>query len=96
MVGAPIPPVRVTAPHRDIPLVAGDHQQAHFCRMYQLQVLYPADPVPVERVYLTQASEVLSTIPELLARHERCETVVVLLGSTRLFAVDCKGNRLPN
>ncbi len=62
--------------------------------MYTLEVFYDgsAPPHPVERI--DTSAQVLSRIPRLLGQHRACEKIVVRLGAARLFAVDCKGNRL--
>ncbi len=62
--------------------------------MYTLQIFYGRALHQTERV--TGAGNVLTRIPELLREHDGCEKIVVSLGGTRLFAVDCKGNRLPD
>lgn len=62
--------------------------------MYHLRVLHPGSSIPTETLSLKQASEVLIRIPELLARHTGCERIEVVAGTTPLFAVDCKGQRL--
>ena len=62
--------------------------------MYTLQVFYDGALHHTER--LNSAAAVLARIPELLQEHQGCEKVVVSLERTRLFAVDCKGNRLPD
>jgi hypothetical protein len=41
------------------------------------------------------ASEALALIPRILAEHHGCERVVVMMGTVRLFAVDCAGNTMP-
>ena len=63
--------------------------------MYQLLVYYADDTAPRQRISVGKASEVLALIPELLAAHAGCERVVVMVGDTRLFSVDCHGNRQP-
>ena len=63
--------------------------------MYTLQVFHAGSPTVTETHEVKHGADVLSTIPRLLAQHADCEKVVVLLGPTRLFSVDCKGNRLP-
>ena len=45
---------------------------------------------------VSDPKDVLSRIPLLLDGHSECEHIVVMLGKTKLFAVDCKGNRLPD
>ena len=62
--------------------------------MYTLRVFYPGETAPHETVTLERAADVLTRIPRLLEGHGQCEKVVVFLGPTRLFAVDCSGNRL--
>ena len=63
--------------------------------MYRLLVYYPQNKGVQETVNLSRAADVLNAISGLLASHEGCETIVVLLDNVRLFAVDCHGNRLP-
>ncbi len=60
--------------------------------MYELQVFYEGKLHHTER--RTGAADVLARIPVLLQEHEGCEKVVVMFDRMRLFAVDCKGNRL--
>ncbi len=64
--------------------------------MYRLQVFYDGAPVPHHTETVRSAAEVISRIPVLLQEHEGCERIVVWLDAARLFAVDCKGNRLPD
>jgi hypothetical protein len=61
--------------------------------MYTLQVFFDGrlDHLEVCR----DAAGTLARIPELLREHDGCEKIVVMFGDVRLFAVDCKGNRLP-
>jgi hypothetical protein len=63
--------------------------------MYQLLVYYPGKAGVQATFIVERAAEVLDLIPKLLAEHRGCERVVVMLDQTRLFAVDCAGNRLP-
>jgi hypothetical protein len=60
--------------------------------VYELQV--HEEGALKKRVQALGASDVLQTIPQLLKDHPDCEKVVVMMGLTPLFAVDCKGNRL--
>jgi hypothetical protein len=62
---------------------------------YRLLVYFPGDRVPRATFDTQRAPEVLTIIPEILASHDGCEHVVVMLDGARLFAVDCHGNRLP-
>jgi hypothetical protein len=62
--------------------------------MYQLLVFFPGKRGPHATVRVQRASEVLEMIPKLLGDHGGCERVVVMVDHVRLFAVDCKGNRL--
>lgn len=62
--------------------------------MYSLRVMKPGSIAPLETVELDRAADVLTCIPELLARHAGCERIEVLASTTRLFAVDCHGQRL--
>jgi hypothetical protein len=43
---------------------------------------------------VVRAHAVLETIPKLLAAHPDCERIVVWSDHVRLFAVDCRGNRI--
>jgi len=63
--------------------------------MYQLLVFYSGESRPHATIEVAKAPEVLELIPKILAEHQGCEHVVVMLERARLFAVDCKGNRLP-
>jgi hypothetical protein len=63
--------------------------------VYTLKVFYAGETVPRHVESTLSAKEVLTRVHALLAEHHGCEHIVVLLDSTRLFAVDCKGNRLP-
>jgi len=62
--------------------------------MYQLLVFFPGKRAPHATVTAATATEALSLIPKLLAEHIGCEHIVVMADRVRLFAVDCKGNRL--
>ena len=63
--------------------------------MYELGVYYPGDIIARKMVEAKRAEEALGLIPKLLAEHDGCERVVVMLSGLRLFSVDCAGNRLP-
>ncbi len=63
--------------------------------MYELHVFYPGDAIARKTVQAGRSADALGLIPQLLAEHEGCEHVVVMVGGVRLFAVDCAGNRLP-
>ncbi len=62
--------------------------------MYTLEVFYDGVLDHIERQ--VSAAEVLTRIPALLREHDGCEKIVVNFGATRLFSVDCDGNRLPD
>jgi hypothetical protein len=64
--------------------------------MYSLEVFYAGDKTPRHVERLLNAADVLKRVHALLAQHEGCETVVVYSEHARLFAVDCRGNRLPH
>jgi hypothetical protein len=64
--------------------------------MYRIEVSFAGEDQPRHVERLQRASDVLARIPMLLREHAGCEKIVVLLGSMRLFAVDCRGNALPN
>jgi hypothetical protein len=63
--------------------------------MYQLQVFHPGIRGVQTVLLVEKAADVLKRIPEILAEHDGCETIVVTLEDTRLFSVDCHGNRQP-
>jgi hypothetical protein len=54
--------------------------------MYQLLVYFPEQRDAHAIVNAHNASD---------ADHHGCERVVVMMGTVRLFAVDCAGNRTP-
>ncbi len=62
--------------------------------MYSLEVFHDGRLHHTER--LATGAEALARIPILLQEHDGCEKIVVSLNRTRLFSVDCKGNRLPD
>ena len=62
--------------------------------VYHLDVIHPGMPRPTARRSVDRAQAVLELIPELLGAHPDCDRIIVWIGLTRLFAVDCKGNRL--
>jgi len=62
--------------------------------MYTLEVFYNGVLEHIERH--SNAAAVLLRMRTLLEEHGGCEKIIVRFGSTRLFAVDCKGNRLPD
>ncbi|HEX2561982.1 hypothetical protein [Phenylobacterium sp.] len=59
-----------------------------------MKVFYAGDPTPVQTVQVKRASDTLARIPALLGEHGDCERIVVFIGPTRLFAVDCHGNKI--
>ena len=63
--------------------------------MYRLLVYYPEQTGIHATIHVDRSADVLTRIPQLLAEHDGCERVVVMFNDTRLFAVDCEGNRLP-
>ncbi len=63
--------------------------------MYQLLVYFPGSEGARARINIDRGSDVVAMIPKLLAEHEGCEHIVVMLNDVRLFAIDCAGNRLP-
>lgn len=81
-------------PYPYFPRLAGGGSDSHNRSMYRLRVFHAHSASPSEVVAIRAASEVLTEIPALLSRHPDCAHVEVLLADTRLFAVDCKGNRL--
>lgn len=64
--------------------------------MYTLQVFHQSEPTAHATIRVERAADVLVRIPEIISEHRGCDRVVVLAGATRLFAVDCEGNRLPD
>jgi hypothetical protein len=62
--------------------------------MYRIYVVYPGLGEARETCYVARASETLTAISDLLAQHHGCERLVIWLNETRLFAVDCQGNRI--
>lgn len=63
--------------------------------MYQLLVYYPDSEEPHAVIPLERGADAMALITRILAEHQGCEHVVVMLGSTRLFSVDCAGHRQP-
>ena len=63
--------------------------------MYKLLVYYPEREGVQATIEVRRAADVVDAIPGLLAAHDGCEHIVVMLDNVRLFAVDCHGNRLP-
>ena len=63
--------------------------------MYQLLVYYPERSDAHAMINAQNAFEALALIPRILAEHHGCERVVVMMGTVRLFAVDCAGNTMP-
>jgi hypothetical protein len=82
------------APDRYFPKVVGSARRVKTTAVYYLKVFLPGDPIAVRTVEVKRASETLTRVPELLKEHDGCERIVVFLGPTRLFAVDCDGNRV--
>lgn len=62
--------------------------------MYRLRIIPEGSAIPTEIVTLHRATEVLTSIPELLRRHRNCQRIEVCAGTTPLFAVDCRGRLL--
>ncbi len=62
--------------------------------MYRLEVYHPEKRGPAHVKMAAQATRVLEMIPMLLERHPDREHIAVWIGLTRLFAVDCQGNRI--
>jgi hypothetical protein len=60
--------------------------------VYALEVHFPNEAVPRRVEVNRSAAGAMARIPELLREHDGCEKVVVYVGMTRLFSVDCKGN----
>jgi len=63
--------------------------------MYEVQVYYPGDLIARKTVKAARATQALDLIPQLLAEHDGCEHIVVMVSGVRLFAVDRGGNTLP-
>lgn len=64
--------------------------------MYFLKVHYGGSRIPRATHSVARASDALSLISSLLEEHGECEKIAVYADTTFLFAVDCKGNRLPD
>ncbi|HEY8574518.1 hypothetical protein [Phenylobacterium sp.] len=64
--------------------------------MYRLNVFHDGRTTPTQTVALSQAGDVLTSIPMLLEQFPDCARVEVTAGAVRLFSVDCKGNRIPS
>jgi hypothetical protein len=62
--------------------------------MYSLHVHYADKRGPRVTHTLDRAADVLSRIADLLREHQGCEKIVILTGTTLMFAVDCNGNQL--
>lgn len=62
--------------------------------MYQLLVFYPGDTAARHRHEVRNGTQVINAIPELLTSHGECERIEVFHRTSRLFAVDCAGNRI--
>jgi hypothetical protein len=62
--------------------------------MYRLLVFYEGSTLPRETITIHRASEVLTSIPELLQQNSGCHRIEVFADNARLFAVDCHGNTL--
>jgi hypothetical protein len=62
--------------------------------MYRLLVLHAEATRPTQALEIGRASEVLSS--GLLASHPDCARIDVYINTTKLFSVDCEGNRLPD
>ncbi len=63
--------------------------------MYFVKVHYPGSRAVHESHSVERGSDVLALIPRLLETHGECEKIAVYADTTFLFAVDCKGDRLP-
>jgi hypothetical protein len=63
--------------------------------VYSLEVYFPDNPGPHHVERTGDAHGAMARIPALLQEHDGCERIVVYFNTTRLFAVDCKGNTLP-
>ena len=63
---------------------------------YSLAIYFGDEIQPRHTESVSTAHAVLTRISALLREHSGCKRVVVLSGLTRLFAVDCKGFRLPD
>lgn len=68
-------------------------QLAILSGMYTLQVFHLDEAVPRATFSVERAPDVLTRIPQVIGDHPGCDHVVVLVGPTRLFSVDCHGNR---
>lgn len=59
--------------------------------MYELMVYHPGDRIARVTVKAARAADAFALIPLLLAEHDGCEHIVVMVGGVRLFSVDCAG-----
>lgn len=62
--------------------------------MYYLEVYFPGEPAP--RMIHGAEGSPKRAIVRVLAEHPGCERIEVISGAIRLFAVDARGERLPD
>jgi hypothetical protein len=62
--------------------------------MYELRVFKDGGVLLFHSGRVDRAEMVLERIPLILGSHPDCELVEVYLSGTRLFGVDCAGNRI--
>ena len=63
-------------------------------RHVQIAGLLSGDATPHAVIDVPSSADVVALIPRILAEHDGCEHVVVMTGTTRLFAVNCRGERM--
>lgn len=62
--------------------------------MYHLNVFYHGERTPTHTEAVLGAAQALERMKGILAEHPACHRLEVYHGPTRLFAVDCAGNRV--
>ena len=64
-------------------------------KMYKLLVIFRGGAKSNHSLVIERATDVLTTIRDIMQKHPGCERVEVLVMGERLFSVDCKGNTTP-
>jgi hypothetical protein len=64
--------------------------------MYSLRVFHPGDTFARHELTARSADEAMHAIRKLVHDHPGCERVDVYSHWTKLFSVDCEGNRMPD
>jgi hypothetical protein len=65
-------------------------------QMFTLSVYFADEEIARYVESVESPRDVLPSIAHLLEAHGQCAHIVVMLGNTKLFAVDCKYHRLPD